>query len=425
MKKKRAVFIAFQIVVAIMVFSVAAILLLSHFGYINVVKPYIVQSGSMEPVVKVGSVVFAAPSKTYGPGEIISFAAGGDKKKIVTHRIVFKLYPDGPQGAPVYLTSGDANEEFDRWEVTDEHIVGKVFLTVPYAGYLADFAKKPQGFILFVIIPATIIIYEELRFLKGQLQEKLLKRRTIKEASEAKGLPKTSVFIPLFGAALVLAGVSSSFFSDIEKSTGNLFTAGVWSPPVADHIVISEVQIDGGVGQANKNDFIELYNPTNSSKNLNGHRLVLRTGSSTNDTNIFTFSSSHVIPAHGFFLWAHKSQNNNFADTISADVFSADELGASNSVALRQGDLDTGTIIDALSWNESVNSLKEGTHFSPNPGINQSMERKAYSASTQATMEGGADSLKGNGFDGNNNSTDFILRTTSQPQNSSSPTETP
>ncbi|OGY26726.1 MAG: hypothetical protein A2Z11_00295 [Candidatus Woykebacteria bacterium RBG_16_43_9] len=230
----------------------------------------------------------------------------------------------------------------------------------------------------------------------------------------------------------VKAKVSRSVFSDTETQTNNtISTATSFEPPTADHIVISEVQTTGGTGggtsKLTDRDFIELYNPTNLAINLSGYRVVKRTGSGVpNDTNVFTFTSSHVIPAHGYFLWA-SSESPGFASSIGADVTSSETLASSNnSIALRLGPLNIGTIIDALSWNPAAFSLKEGTEFSPNPGINESMERKALSTSTALTMAiGGSDQFRGNGFDSNNNAADFVLRTLSQPQNSSSPIEIP
>lgn len=261
-----------------------------------------------------------------------------------------------------------------------------------------------------------------------------LSRTTFKKF-ELHSIPNKYTFLTLIyllGLTFFSYQVTHSYFTASATSSSNTFSAAEIFPTptgIADRLVISEVQIDGGTGQDNDNDFIELYNPTSSSINLNGFRLVKRSGNSNNDNNIFTFTSSHIIPAHGFFLWGHQSggQNpNTFATTIGADVFSSETLAASNSIAIRQGDLNTGTIIDALSWDPGASSLKEGTQFGSNPGANQSMERKALSTSTASSMSsGGADEFKGNGYDTDNNATDFILRTVSQPQNSSSPTETP
>jgi len=229
-----------------------------------------------------------------------------------------------------------------------------------------------------------------------------------------------------------------SYFSDSGNSSDNVLSASAEfptvtptttptpppvtpTPQIANHVVISEVQLSkSGTGNTD-NDFIELYNPTSSAFNLKGHRLVKRSGSSPNDTDIKVWLSDAFIPAHGFYLWA----NDSIGSSIRADAITTDTIAASNSIALRLGDRDTGTIIDALSWNSASQSLKEGTEFSPDPADNGSMERKAYSTSNAATMEGGADSLKGNGFDAGNNATDFITRTISEPQYSTSSAEIP
>lgn len=131
------------------------------------------------------------------------------------------------------------------------------------------------------------------------------------------------------GAVLLLAPGANSYFSSTATNQNNTLSASSnfgstpTPAPQTNHIVISEVQIDGGTGQANDNDFIELYNPTNNPISLSGHRLVKRTGSSPNDTNIFTFTTQSV-PARGFFLWA----NSGFSSTIGADVSSSDTLAS-------------------------------------------------------------------------------------------------
>lgn len=220
-------------------------------------KAYVVYSGSMEPAIKVGSVVLSIPQNSYNSGDIITFRAGDPSRpegvlrqaqddSVVTHRVEFKLYPAGVDGKPIYLTSGDANEDFDQGQVTDDQILGKVALAIPYLGYVADFAKKPYGFILLVIVPATIIIYEESKFIKQELarfisrfkKRSFLRKRGIvikkEEVTEKvirfsnkdkSGVPKASILIPVIGAALVLVSLSVAYFFDLEISTGNILGA--------------------------------------------------------------------------------------------------------------------------------------------------------------------------------------------------------
>lgn len=237
-----------------------------------------------------------------------------------------------------------------------------------------------------------------------------------------------AIFLMYFvTVALLSVQITHAYFTDSATSTNNTFTAAEFFPTptpipgIANHIVISEVQI--ATAEASTSDFIELYNPTSSSIALTGHRLVKRTGSSS-DTGIKVFDSSDIIPAKGFYLWA--SSDGGYSDQIGANVSTAENITANNSIALRNGPENSGPIIDAVGWGTptDITPLTESPAFSTNPPDGQSIERKALSSS-DATSMSGVDVGKGNGYDTNNNSTDFILRPTSQPQNSSSLTETP
>lgn len=238
---RRVLSIVIQVVLGVTIVVVAAVLLLDHFGIAETVKPYVVMSGSMEPAVKLGSVAVVKPQPSYRPNDIITFAPNGNHENPVTHRIVFRQYINGIGEAPVYLTAGDVNENFDRWQVRKEHIVGKVLFSIPYIGYLVNFAKQPFGFILLVIVPATIVIYEELKFVRrevGRLILKLKKRVRLYSSGRDKtplktisinllpkqegALSKRAAFVPLLGAVLVFVAVSGSYFFDLETNLSNI-----------------------------------------------------------------------------------------------------------------------------------------------------------------------------------------------------------
>jgi hypothetical protein len=65
----------------------------------------------------------------------------------------------------------------------------------------------------------------------------------------------------------------------------------------------------------------------------------------------------------------------------------------------------------------------EGSAFPTLPSANGSFERKAWRDSTASDMETGAHAFQGNAFDSNDNSQDFVLRSSRQPQNRASPLE--
>ncbi len=121
----------------------------------------IVKSGSMEPTIKTGGIVFIKSAPLYQVGDIITF--GQDTKTAIptTHRIIEESV-EKAGGSRVFTTKGDANDAADQKTVSVSEIRGKVIFSFPYAGYILDFAKKPIGFALLVGLPALIIIFEEI-----------------------------------------------------------------------------------------------------------------------------------------------------------------------------------------------------------------------------------------------------------------------
>lgn len=101
----------------------------------------IVTSGSMEPKIPVGSIVASYPTGEYDVGDVITFTS--EKFTIPTTHRIASVDLSGVK--PVFTTKGDANEEADYASVSKSQILGEVFLTVPYAGYLAHFVSTPRG----------------------------------------------------------------------------------------------------------------------------------------------------------------------------------------------------------------------------------------------------------------------------------------
>ena len=183
-----------------------------YFGLTPQIKPLVVQSGSMEPSIKTGSVVFTQKFPDYKKDDVITFSPDNGKN-LITHRI-FSF--DGTY----FQTKGDANEEADFLKIKPDQIKGKVVLYIPYLGFGVDFAKQPKGFIFLVIIPATIIIYEELKTIKAEIAKLFLRLRPVVSGG---GAPKLMVIFPLLGLGLLLTVATGSFFLDEEKTLNNLF----------------------------------------------------------------------------------------------------------------------------------------------------------------------------------------------------------
>jgi len=149
--------------------AVAVLLIVSVFPITGNYKLMIVQSGSMTPAIKMGSVVVAKPAENYQIGDVITFGPYTRTQAPTTHRIYDIKVTDGN---PVYITKGDANNAPDQREITKRDIVGKVLFSIPYLGYAVDFAKRPLGFSLIIIVPAALIIIDEIKNIYGEIKKK-------------------------------------------------------------------------------------------------------------------------------------------------------------------------------------------------------------------------------------------------------------
>ena len=170
---KKILKILYYIVLSVIAVFVL-LLIISMFPITGNIKFMIVQSGSMEPAIKTGSVVMTAPSDNYKIGDVISFGKDSKTKTPTTHRIYDM---EVIEGNAYYVTKGDANNAPDREEVSKEEVIGKVLISVPYVGYVVDFTKRPIGFVLFIIIPALVIIGDEIKKIHKELKAQRIKNR--------------------------------------------------------------------------------------------------------------------------------------------------------------------------------------------------------------------------------------------------------
>ena len=123
-------------------------------------KFFTVESGSMKPSLNVGDLILIKEEPKYSPGDIDTFATPIENKglQIVTHRIISK---EKIAERWMYTTKGDFNSVRDIKPVEEGQIVGKYLLKIPLIGLLISFMRTVLGFTIILVIPSTIIIYEE------------------------------------------------------------------------------------------------------------------------------------------------------------------------------------------------------------------------------------------------------------------------
>lgn len=194
---------------------------------------------------------------------------------------------------------------------------------------------------------------------------------------------------------------------------------------VSSTLVISELEVNGG-GTAG-NEFVEIYNKTGSAIDLAGYDIAYEAATAEGAEHSWTMvtqidASNHLsIPAYGFFLFASNGYNPN---GIYADINDTGVMGLASTggyVALRNA---ADEVIDFVGYGTvTTATLCEGGAAAQNPG-NFSIERKAAVSSSALTMGfGGTDQWSGNGYDSDVNSADFVLKTVTEPQKSTFPSE--
>ena len=118
------------------------------------VKPAVVLSGSMDPAIQVGDLIFVndCDPASLKEGDVVCYLSSG---KAITHRIV--SIAEGDDGQPRLVTKGDANNAEDRLAVSFDQVQGQWSgARVPGLGNAILFMQTPAGMILFIVCPLAL-----------------------------------------------------------------------------------------------------------------------------------------------------------------------------------------------------------------------------------------------------------------------------
>ena len=121
----------------------------------------VVLSGSMEPAIPAGGVVFVRPIEPaeIREGNIIMYTSR-DGTNLVTHRVV-RVESDAASGLR-FVTRGDANRDPDPNPIPARQVVGTIWFHLPFIGILLLFIRTPLGLGLTIGAPLLVILASEL-----------------------------------------------------------------------------------------------------------------------------------------------------------------------------------------------------------------------------------------------------------------------
>ena len=119
--------------------------------------PLIVLTGSMDPQIKEGDLIFVKQidASEVKEGDVIAFFdPDGNGTSILTHRVVKVDNEDSLS----FRTKGDANIGEDRLPVSADKLVGIYKTRIAGAGNVAMFMQTTAGLIVCVVVPLALLI---------------------------------------------------------------------------------------------------------------------------------------------------------------------------------------------------------------------------------------------------------------------------
>ena len=137
----------------LLVIAVSIPLALPRFlGY----EAYHVGTGSMEPAIPTGSLIYVDPvsPRTLEPGDIVAFYSG---ETVITHRVVENHYFFNE-----LITKGDSNEKEDIKPVSYDDVIGRVTVHFPVIGSFLSIYSMPAAKIYLLCLAACGVMFNVL-----------------------------------------------------------------------------------------------------------------------------------------------------------------------------------------------------------------------------------------------------------------------
>ena len=149
-------------------------------------KPYTVLTGSMVPQYSPGTLVVVKPAdiSEIGLGDVITYQLESGRPEVVTHRVVG--IGAAADGEPLLITRGDANDADDADPVRGVQIVGKLWYSVPYIGWVSNWINgEARGFVV-PIIAGGLFAFAIWMLISGMI-DKAKKRKAVASGEKVSG----------------------------------------------------------------------------------------------------------------------------------------------------------------------------------------------------------------------------------------------
>lgn len=134
-------------------------------GYEPKFSIYTIATGSMVPNINIYDAVInirVDDPNDLKVGDVITFRSSSPSSPnlTITHRI--KAITKDNEGNVCYVTKGDANPIEDEACAKFKNVIGKVIIRIPGLGHIQRFLASGMGWLLFILIPALVIIIRDI-----------------------------------------------------------------------------------------------------------------------------------------------------------------------------------------------------------------------------------------------------------------------
>ncbi len=136
----------FDIILVLIIVALSSYFALRCF---NIIKIYIVKTGSMKDNIHIGDYIFIVNKSKYNVGDVVTYK---DNDGFITHRIIAK------NGNKI-TTKGDANNVEDE-KIDESAIVGKVILSGGILNIIINYKYTIAGLLLLLYL-FSCYLYKE------------------------------------------------------------------------------------------------------------------------------------------------------------------------------------------------------------------------------------------------------------------------
>lgn len=169
--------------------SIVAVYLLLLFGGIPFgITAYVIESGSMEPSITTGSVVYVDRNidvQKMAPNEVAAFNIDGANTRVCTHRVVAN-----DTESQSIRTKGDGNKESDPTPIPYTSIIGRAVFSIPYLGYAAHLVTQNRLLVLSIYIGSLVLTFASYGFIQKRDVSKPVRQNRDLRRSNTYGIKR-------------------------------------------------------------------------------------------------------------------------------------------------------------------------------------------------------------------------------------------